>query len=140
MTLILDTGPVVTRSNVGNPDAAAVEEALASEDGPLIIPAPVSAEIDYLIGKRYGSSARRLFISDLAANRYQVECLQTNDYQTVLELDLRYADLDLGLADISIIVLADRFNTDRILTFDTRDFRAITPIQGGTFTLLPADL
>jgi hypothetical protein len=37
-------------------------------------------------------------------------------------------------------VLAFRYRTRRVLTFDERDFRAISPIQGGVFTLLPTDL
>ena len=52
----------------------------------------------------------------------------------------RYVDLDLGLADLSVIVLAHRHRTRRLLTFDERDFRVVSPIQGGAFTLLPADL
>jgi predicted nucleic acid-binding protein len=44
-----------------------------------------------------------------------------------------------GHADASVAVLAARFGTRRILTFDERHFRAITPLQGGHFTILPAD-
>jgi predicted nucleic acid-binding protein len=55
-----------------------------------------------------------------------------------VELDRRYADLDLGLADLSIAVLARKLATRRILTFE-RHFRAVRPLQGGAFTLLPAD-
>lgn len=51
----------------------------------------------------------------------------------------RYRDLELGLADASLVVLARRFGTRRILTLDERDFRAIEPLQGGAFQLLPAD-
>ena len=47
--------------------------------------------------------------------------------------------LNLGLADLSVAVLASRLGTRRILTFDQRHFRAVRPIQGGTFTLLPDD-
>jgi hypothetical protein len=36
-------------------------------------------------------------------------------------------------------VLARRVRTHRLLTFDERAFRAVTPLQGGTFMLLPAD-
>jgi hypothetical protein len=32
-----------------------------------------------------------------------------------------------------------RLGTRRILTFDQRHFRAVRPIHGGVFTLLPAD-
>jgi hypothetical protein len=35
--------------------------------------------------------------------------------------------------------MADRYGTDRLLTFDERHFRAVTPLAGGAFTILPAD-
>jgi uncharacterized protein len=36
-------------------------------------------------------------------------------------------------------VLAARWETRRILTLDQRAFRAVTPLQGGAFIVLPAD-
>jgi uncharacterized protein len=51
-------------------------------------------------------------------------------------LDEQYADLELGLADASVIILARRFRTTRLLSFDDR---AVTPLGGGHFTLLPRD-
>ena len=89
--------------------------------------------------ERLGSQARRAFVQDLAARRYESPGLDSRDYETAFELDRRYADLDLGLADLSVAVLARKLGTRRLLTFDQRHFRAIRPLQGGTFTLLPAD-
>src|SRR6266536_5562835 len=65
--------------------------------------------------------------------------LDARDYEAALKLDRRYADLDVGLADLSIAVLARKLGTRRILTFDERHFRVVRPLQGGAFTLLPAD-
>jgi uncharacterized protein len=92
-----------------------------------------------LLGRRFGSAARRAFLEDLAARRYESPGLDARDYEAVLELDRRYADLDAGLADLSIVVLARKLGTRRILTFDERHFRALRPLKGGTFSLLPAD-
>jgi hypothetical protein len=36
-------------------------------------------------------------------------------------------------------VLARRYRSRRIVTFDERAFRTVAPLQGGTFTVLPAD-
>jgi hypothetical protein len=36
-------------------------------------------------------------------------------------------------------VIAERYATRRLLTFDERAFRAVAPLQGGAFTILPAD-
>ena len=116
-----------------------VRDIVTNADGPLVIPAPVSAEIDYLLGVRHGQIARRAFLADLAERRFVVACLEPADYATVSRLDARYADLELGLADCSIAVLAERLRTRQLLTFDERHFRVVAPLQGGTFTLLPFD-
>jgi predicted nucleic acid-binding protein len=57
----------------------------------------------------------------------------------IRDLDSRYADLDLGLADCALVIVARRYDTTRIISFDERHFRAVRPLQGGTFTILPAD-
>jgi hypothetical protein len=36
-------------------------------------------------------------------------------------------------------VLARRYRSRRIITFDERAFRTVAPLQGGSFTVLPAD-
>jgi len=71
--------------------------------------------------------------------RAGVEGLTADEHGTAARLDEQYADLDLGLADLSVVVLAHRFRTRRLLTFDERDFRAVKPLAGGSFTLLPRD-
>ena len=139
MTLIVDAGPLVALADEQEPLRETIIELLRAERAALFIPAPVTAEIDYLLGRRFGPSARRAFLTDLAAGRYTAPALDTEDYAAAAELDRRYADLNLGLADLSVAVLARRLRTRRILTFDERHFRAVRPLQGGTFTLLPAD-
>lgn len=139
MTLILDAAPLVALADAREPRLEALLKIRDEEEGSLVLPAPVAAEIDYLLGARFGEAARRAFLSDLAARRYDVACLEAGDHRTVAELDARYADLGLGLADCSILVLAERFGTRRLLSFDERHFRAVAPLQGGSFQLLPAD-
>jgi len=105
-----------------------------------VIPAPVSAEADYMIRVRLGAAAERSFLAELGSGRFLVACLTRDEHETALRVHDQYADLDLGLADLSVIVLAARFRTDRLLTFDHRDFRPVQPLTGGNFRLLPADL
>jgi predicted nucleic acid-binding protein len=51
----------------------------------------------------------------------------------------RYSDLRIGLAAASILVLAARYGTTRVLTLDERHFRAMRPLHADAFTILPAD-
>ncbi len=139
MTLILDAGPMVALADQDDPVAPQLIDLLTSEPGPLILPAPTSAEVDYLLGRRFGGRARGAFLADLAAGRYEVIALTAEEYSEVVSLDARYADLELGLADCAAVVLAGRFKTRRLVTFDERHFRTVRPLQGGSFEILPAD-
>jgi uncharacterized protein len=139
VTVVIDAGPLVAFGDANDPHFASVDHLLRNAEGPLVIPAPVTAEVDYLLGQRLGRGPRRNFIADLAAGRFTVACLERDDYATIAELDSRYADLELGLADCALVVLASRYRTTRIVSFDERHFRAVKPLQGGAFTILPAD-
>lgn len=139
MTLICDAAPLVALADHDDPQSAEILEVLKAEPGKLVLPAPVSAEVDYLLGARFGPKARRAFLTDLAAGRYEVASLAAQDYVEVVGLEARYSDQDLGLADCSVVILARRFGTRRILTLDQQHFRTVVPLQGGTFQLLPAD-
>jgi len=139
VTLIVDAAPLVALGDSCDRLHAAVGDVMRTESGDLIVPAPVSAEVDYLIRRRGSAVAARAFLHDVAAGRFRVEGLTADEHGTVARLDEQYADLDLGLADLSVVILAHRFRTRRLLTFDERDFRAVRPLAGGSFTLLPRD-
>ncbi|MBI2169562.1 MAG: PIN domain-containing protein [Actinobacteria bacterium] len=139
MTLVVDAAPLVALADRRDRFQSDVERLLRDEPGELVVPAPVTAEVDYLLGRRIGSDARRAFLHDLSTGRFTVACLDQEDHGTVVDLERRYADLDVGLADISVVVVAHRLGTRRIVTFDERHFRALRPLSGGRFTLLPLD-
>lgn len=139
MTAMLDAGPLVTVAENTSPEAMSIRAALERERGPLIIPAPVTAEVDYLLSRPHFGDAPLQFIADIAAGRFSVECLTASEYATVLQLAQRYRDLRPALADLSVVVLAHRFGTLRVFTNDVRRFRAITSLSGAPFTLLPWD-
>jgi uncharacterized protein len=139
VTLIVDAAPIVAMSDPNEPYRSTILDTLRAEPGALAMPAPVTAEIDYLLGRRFGRPARSAFLRDLATGRFDVVCLEREDHKTIETLERQYADLDLGLADCAIVVLAERFQTNRIVSFDERHFRAVTPLQGGAFEILPAD-
>src|SRR5437660_2420403 len=126
-------------ANDQDPHHRAVHFAILEERGQLVIPAPVSAEADYMIRARLGKAAERGFLAELASGRWLVAGVTREEHETALRVHDRYRDLDLGLADLSVIVLAARFRTDRLLTFDQRDFRPVQPLTGGHFKLLPGD-
>jgi hypothetical protein len=139
VTIIVDTAPIVAMGDRRDSARERVRQLLLRSAEDLVVPAPVSAEIDYLLGVRGGAGARERFLVDLASGAYTVVCLEPREYGQLVDLNRQYSALDLGLADLSVVMLAARFHTLRILTFDYRHFRAVRPLQGGSFVLLPAD-
>jgi predicted nucleic acid-binding protein len=139
LTLIVDAAPLVALADTGEPRREKVRATLSDEPGALVIPAPTTAELDYMLGQRFGIPARRAFLVDLATGRFSVAALEREEYARIVELEDRYADLELGLADCALVVLAARYRTTRILSFDERHFRAVRPLYGDTFTILPQD-
>ena len=140
MTLLVDANALLAQADADDPDHQAVADILRGERGPLVTSEVVVAEADYLILNRLGIDTELRFLRDLAAGTFTLDCLTREEIGTALALAERYRDLELGLADASLVVLAQRHQTRRILTFDYRAFRNVTPLQGGAFTLLPADL
>jgi uncharacterized protein len=139
VTLIVDAAPLVALADRRDPLQATIEAVLCDETGELVIPAPTTAEVDYLLGRRLGRAARLAFLDDLAAGRFTVASLDVADHAVVTDLERRYHDLDAGLADLAAVVLAHRYGTLRLLTFDQRHFRTLQPLTGGSFTLLPSE-
>ncbi len=91
------------------------------------------------MSSRIGGVAALRFLEDVALGAYRLAPFDEDDVTSALTVMWRYADMRLGLADASNVVIAARVGTERILTLDERHFRAVRPLQGGAFTILPAD-
>jgi predicted nucleic acid-binding protein len=136
--ILVDMGPVVALADENDSYHQVAVEAFESiTEQPVLSPLCV-AEIDFLLS-RSSRTAALAFVRDVAWGRFQVECLENDEWALVQRLAERYADLAPGLADLSLVVLAHRFRTDRILTFDQRHFRAMHGVDERPFRLLPAD-
>lgn len=137
--IVVDTSVVVAYMNAADEHHATVAGWLDSADDDLATTPLIIAEVDHLAGARGGSTARQALYRDLAAGAYLVEWW-TGAITSVVRTAERYADSGLGLADASLVVLAERVDTIEIATLDERHFRVVRPLAGGmAFRLLPAD-
>jgi predicted nucleic acid-binding protein len=101
-----------------------------------VVPAFVAAEADHLILSRLGVDAQIAFVEDLAS-AYRIESLDSDGLSRAAGLCRQYRDLELGLADASIVVLADIWSTRTVATFEERDFYAVTAVDDRQFELVP---
>ena len=99
------------------------------------MPVLVIAEVAYLAETRLGGEAELALLRGL--DDLDVEAPWVADWPIIATMVERYSDLRLGTTDASIAVLADRLETDLIITLDRRHFGAIRSPQGRMFHLLP---
>jgi hypothetical protein len=62
----------------------------------LLIPGPVLVEVDQLLRARVGAGSARLFLDATAAAEHTVAFLSAGLLRRAIEIDGRFADLDLG--------------------------------------------
>jgi uncharacterized protein len=137
--LIVDASALYAQADANEPEHEAVSAVLRAERAELVTSQVVVAEADYLILRRLGVDAELRFLEDLSEGTYVADTLALPELTVARDIAARYRDLELGLADVSLVVLANRWQTRRVLTLDERAFRTVGPLQGGSFTVLPAD-
>ncbi|MBI4409783.1 MAG: PIN domain-containing protein, partial [Gemmatimonadetes bacterium] len=103
-----------------------------------ILPWAILPEVDSLLLTHVGAHTERLFVADLVEGRYAVEWHSERDLARAVELNARYAELELGLVDALVIAMAERLRADAIATLDIRDFGAVDIV--GAPRLIPRDL
>ena len=106
---------------------------------PRILSPFVLAELDYLIIKYAGVPAEVALLEEIVRGVYELVIFEKFSLDKAREIVERYSDLSIGLADASIAVLADRYDTRDVLTLDERHFRALRPSPRKRFRILPAD-
>ena len=135
--ILLDTSGLLAAMDASQRSHEACRDALAGARGPLLLSPFVLAELDHLLATRVGIAAELALLDEVGRGAYQLESMAAVDVEQARDLVERYRDLDLGLADASVVVLATRHGTWDVLTLDERHFRALRGPQGQVFTIMP---
>jgi hypothetical protein len=137
VALICDTGPLYAAMDRADPDHSACAELLAGSDEPLVVPAPVVVELDWLSGTRLGVDPFVAFLADVEHGGIAVLELVDADYARVRELLVQYADFKLGFVDAAVVAIVERLRERKLATLDHRHFGAIRPRHVEALELLP---
>lgn len=135
--ILLDSSGLLAAIDSSERDHQAASRALQAAEPPFLLSPFVLAELDYFLATRVGSEAEVALLEEVAAGAYQLEPFDRDDVSAALAVVQRYADIALGLADASIVVLADRHDVSDVLTLDERHFRTVRRGRGQSFHLLP---
>lgn len=97
----------------------------------------VLAELDYLLATRVSRRAQQALLGEVARGAYRLEPFGAEDVASAAIVLRRYTDLDICLADASIVVLAQRYGVLDVLILDHRHFQALRGPGGKRFRLRP---
>ena len=135
--MIVDTGALLAFFDTDEPDHAAVSAVLGGATEPLVVSPYVIAELDYLVASRLGAWAELAVLRELTGGAWDLPAIDVEDLGKARAVIERYADQDIGVADASNVILAERYQTRTIVTLDHRHFDVLRPLNGGRFRILP---
>jgi predicted nucleic acid-binding protein len=137
--IILDTSGLLSAIDASQTHHRAAADALRRAGEPRLLSPFVLAELDYLLTTPVSPRDARALLGEVADGAYQLEPFGSNDIARAVEILDRYRDLELGIADASLVVLAERYDATDLLTLHERHFRTVRGPKGRPFRLLAAD-
>lgn len=117
--IVCDTGPLVAAALSRDPDHHRCVElftGLHLANRPILVPAPIVAEVGYLLQRYGGPLAESGFLRSLSDGDFVPEELVSSDYARMAGLVERYADMPLGTSDAAVIALAERLDINEVST------------------------
>lgn len=131
--LICDTGALLDYLARGAPDHQAFRQAIDSARA-RYVPALVLSEVDYFL--RASRTAMRCLVRDLTRGAFTFVPTTLSMVERAMEIDRRFASLELGLVDASVVALAEEVDVRRLATRDVADFSAVRLRDGSAFELV----
>lgn len=140
LMIVVDTSGVLALKDEAHPHYRAVSDLITGGTEDLLLSPFVLAECDYMLGTSFGAGSAREFLDEVSRGAYELVDFDSGDVAAACGVIDRYADLQIGIADASLVIIAARFQTTHVLTFDQRHFRTMAPLWGApAFHLLPLD-
>jgi uncharacterized protein len=135
--LVCDTSGLLAYFDVSDAWSTPVSAVIDQDPGPFVVSPYVIAELDYLVATRRGVGPELVVLTELSGGAWELPTIEAGDLLEICRLVDRYQDQNIGVADASLVVLAQRYRTDRLLTLDHRHFGVVRTAAGQPFTLLP---
>lgn len=138
--IVCDTGPLVAAAISDDAHHSACVDlftTLRLARRRILVPAPVVAEVGYLLGRDGGPRIESQFLKTLADNTFHPVDITDEDYRRAAELVLIYEDLPLGTTDATVLAVCERLGVAELATLDRRHFTVVRPRHVQALTLLP---
>jgi predicted nucleic acid-binding protein len=136
--ILLGTSGLLAAIDQSQRQHAACSVALENAAPPLMLSPFVLAELDYLVLRHVGADAQSALLGEVGRGVFQIEAFDANDVERAKEVIEQFQDLQIGLADASLVVLAERYAVSDVLTLDRRHFEALRFGGRRRFRIVPS--
>jgi uncharacterized protein len=136
LIVLVDTSAIIAISDRRHILYNQFNKLMQSGDNVYIVPVAVATEACYILNNRFGPRFEINLIKEIIETNFILEPVAFEDLSRILELLIKYEDLNLGFADGSIVAIAERLKTNKILTLDRKHFDVVIPKGFDYFDIL----
>jgi hypothetical protein len=136
--IVVDTGVLYAFFVASDPAHSESRTLLESETEGIVVSPYVVSELDHFIAKKFGPQAEVRVLDALTSGVFELPDFGPVDVIACARILESYPDQRIGITDASLVVLADRYGTRRIGTYDRRHFSFLRPLSGGWFEMHPS--
>ncbi|MEZ4500412.1 MAG: PIN domain-containing protein [Thermomicrobiales bacterium] len=129
----LDSSALLAMLDSSDEHHASVVAEIRHDRGPLIVPVAIMSEVAYFVERDLGQRALEALVRDIVEGSFLLDYVESA-WTRILELVRRHSDMELGLADASVIECAERHGS-RVLTLDRRHLGVVE--REGLIEILP---
>ena len=119
--IICDTSGLLAYFDTSDTHCARVSAVIDADPGPFVVSPFVIAELDHLLATRRGVNAGLTVLTELSGGAWELPPIDAGDLQEIRNVVDRYQDQNIGVADASLVLLAHRYRTDRLLSLSHRE-------------------
>jgi len=134
--IIADTSGLLAFFNSKEANHLSVAQVIEKADQAIVVSPYVIAELDYLLANRFGVDVELNVLSELSSGAYELASINTADLFECSGIIQKYSDQNIGITDASLVFLAERYETNSILTLDVKHFSVMKTKNNKSFEIL----
>lgn len=140
---VIDSGPLIALADKGDRYHVIMADWFrrVPRQQRLVVPIPVITEVCYFLGVSRGRPDLEAdFLNDLGGDRrWSLYSPGRAEVVRMGQVVAAFPYLNLGAADAAVVVTAERFDTRRLVSIDTRDFSQIPLVRGAGYGVWPGN-
>jgi predicted nucleic acid-binding protein len=136
LQVLLDTSAIISLSDRSHHLHREIERIVTDKKNLCIIPSTVAVEVCQLLKYRFGAEYEIKFLKEIHKSSFIMETVGFGDFKRIIEILEKYRDINAGFIDASIVAIAERLGTNKLLTLDKKHFSVLIPSGFQFFDLL----